>query len=160
MAHSIADALAIDPITGLRDVDQAQWRNLEVLLGDAAPSDLSVAVRAFVPAGSSGVIGIFDDSHLWASLVVSVGNSGAPSSLTTIDGRVARDGRELPKVASEAVQWVQAHHGPCSLGLFVDKAQAETLLKASDKAAALRTASASGRLVLSPVPPALAVALA
>ena len=158
MADSIVDALALDPGTGLRNVDQAQWAHLEELLKDTAPVDLAAAVRTFVSAGSSAVVGIFDGNRLWASLVVSVDNSGAPASVSTIDGTVARSGGEMAKAAGEAVRWVQAHQGPCSLGLFVDKGHA--LLGASDKAAALRTASAAGGLVLSPVPPALAVALA
>lgn len=160
MADGIVIALALDPSTGLRNVDQAQWANLEVLLRDTAPNDLAAAVRTFVSAGSSAVIGIFDDNLLWASLVVSVDNSGAPVSVSTIDGPVTQAGGEMAKAAGEAVRWVQAHQGPCSLGLFVDKVHAEALLRASDKAAALRAASAAGGLVLSPVPPALAVALA
>lgn len=160
MADSIFDALALDPGTGLRNVDQAQWAHLEELLKDTAPMDLAAAVRTFVSAGSSAIVGIFDGNRLWASLVVSVDNSGAPASVSTIDGTVARSGGEMAKAAGEAVRWVQAHQGPCSLGLFVDKGHAEALLGASDKAAALRTASAAGGLVLSPVPPALAVALA
>ena len=160
MADSIAYALALDPNIGLHDVDQAQWANLEVLLRDTAPTELAAAVRTFVSAGSSAVIGIFDDNLLWASLVVSVDDSGAPVSVSTVDGPVAQARGEMAKTAGEAVRWVQAHHRPCSLGLFVDKVHAEALLKASDKAAALRTASAAGGLVLSPVPPALAVALA
>lgn len=160
MADSIVDALALDPGTELRNVDQAQWAHLEELLKDTAPMDLAAAVRTFVSAGSSAVVGIFDGNRLWASLVVSVDNSGAPASVSTIDGTVARSGGEMAKAAGEAVRWVQAHQGPCSLGLFVDKGHAEALLGASDKAAALRTASAAGGLVLSPVPPALAVALA
>lgn len=160
MADSIVHALALDPRTGLRNVDHAQWANLEVLLGDTAPNDLAAAVRTFVSAGSSAVVGIFDGNLLWASLVVSVDNSGTPASVSTIDGPLAENGGEMAKAAGEAVRWVQAHHGPCSLGLFVDKEHAKALLKASDKAAALRTASAAGGLVLSPVPPALAVALA
>jgi hypothetical protein len=160
MPDHIVYALALDPNAGLRDVDQAQWANLETLLRGTAPGDLAVAVRTFVSAGSSAVIGIFDDNLLWASLVVSVDNSGKPASVSTIHGPAADAGRDMAKAAGEAVKWVQAHHGPCSLGFFVDKVHAEALLRASDKAAAIRTAAASGGLVLSPVPPALAIALA
>lgn len=160
MADTIANALALDPDTGLRNVDQAQWANLEVLLKDAAPGDLAVAVHTFVSGGSSAVIGIFDDNLLWASLVVSVDNTGKPASVSTIPGPAAEAGGDLAKAANEAVNWVQAHHGPCSLGLFLEKVHAEALLRASDKAAAIRTASATGGLFLSPVPPTLAIALA
>ncbi|MGY4544448.1 hypothetical protein ACVWY0_004393 [Arthrobacter sp. UYNi723] len=161
MSNTIVDALLLDPSVGLRNIDPAQWANLEVLLTDTARDDLAVAVRTFVSAGSSAVVGIFDDNLLWASLVVSVDQSGAPTSLSTIDGSVAETaGGEMTKAAGEAVRWVQAHHGPCSLGFFVDKVHAEAFLRASDKAAAIRTASATGGLVLSPVPPALAIALA
>lgn len=160
MPDNIVRALALDPAAAFRNVDQAQWANLEVLLTEAAPDDLAAAVRTFVSAGSSAVVGIFDDNILWASLVVSVDDSGAPVSVSTIDGPVTQAGGEMAKAAGEAVRWVQAHQGPCSLGLFVDKVHAEALLRASDKAAAVRAASAAGGLVLSPVPPALAIALA
>ena len=160
MPDQIVYALALDPEAGLRDVDQTQWANLEALLRDAAPGDLAAAVRTFVSAGSSAVIGIFDADRLWASLVVSVDNSGKPASVATLPGPAADAGADMAKAANEAVRWVQAHQGPCSLGFFVHKVQAEALLRASDKATAIRTASASGGLVLSPVPPALAIALA
>lgn len=160
MPDQIVYALALDPEAGLRDVDQTQWANLEALLRDAAPGDLAAAVRTFVSAGSSAIIGIFDADRLWASLVVSVDNSGKPTSVSTLRGPAADAGADMAKAANEAVRWVQAHQGPCSLGFFVDKVHAEALLRASDKATAIRTASASGGLVLSPVPPALAIALA
>jgi hypothetical protein len=161
MSNTIVDALLLDPSVGIRNIDPAQWANLEMLLTDAARDDLAAAVRTFVSAGSSAVVGVFDDNRLWASLVVSVDQSGAPTSLSTIDGSVTETaGAEMTKAAGEAVRWVQSHHGPCSLGLFVDKAQAEAVLTSSDKAAAIRTAAAAGGLVLSPVPPALAIALA
>ncbi|OAE01085.1 hypothetical protein [Arthrobacter sp. OY3WO11] len=159
MPDHIVYALALDPNAGLRDVDQVQWAHLEVLLRDTAPGDLAVAIRAFVSAGSWAVIGIFDDNLLWASLVVSVDDSGKPVSVSTLQLAAAAGG-DMAKAAGEAVGWVKAHRGPCSLGFFVDKAHAEALLRASDKAAAIRTAAASGGLVLSPVPPALAIALA
>ena len=160
MPDQIVYALALDPDAGLRDVDQTQWANLEVLLRDTAPGDLAVAVRTFVSAGSSAVVGVFDEDRLWASLVVSVDNSGKPASASTLRGPVREAGGDMSKAANAAVKWVQAHHGPCSLGFFVDKVHAEAVLRASDKATAIRTASASGGLVLSPVPPALAIALA
>lgn len=160
MSDTIANALLPGPGVGRGNVDQAQWANLEVLLTDAARDDLAVAVRAFVSAGSSAVVGIFVDNHLWASLVVSVDQSGEPASLSTIDRSVAEAAGDMTKAAGESVKWIQARHGPCSLGLFVEKTYAEAILTASDKAAAIRAASAAGGLVLSPVPPALAIALA
>lgn len=160
MPDQIVSALALDPKTGLRDIDQTQWANLEVLLKNTPPGDLASAARTFVPAGSSGVIGVFDDGRLWASLVVSVDNSGKPASVSTIPGPAGESAGDMAKAANDAVEWVQAHHGSCSLGFFVNKIHAEALLKASDKATAIRTASATGGLVLSPVPPALAIALA
>jgi hypothetical protein len=160
MSDPIVHELALDPKAGLRDVDQTQWENLEVLLKDTPPHDLAAAVRTFVPAGSWAVIGVFDDDRLWASLVVSVDNSGKPASVSTIPGPARESAGDMAKAANDAVKWVQAHNGPCSLGFFVDKIHAEALLKASDKATAIRTASADGGLILSPVPPALAIALA
>lgn len=161
MSNTIVDALLLDSSVGLRNIDPAQWVNLDVLLKDTTHDDLAAAVRTFVSAGSSAVVGIFDEYLLWASLVVSVDQSGAPTSLSTVDGSIAETpSGEMTKAAGAAVRWVQAHHGPCSLGLFVDKAHAEAIVRASDKAAAIRTASAAGGLVLSPLPPALAVALA
>lgn len=86
MSDTIAAALSLNPGTSFRNVDEAQWAHLEVLLTGAARDDLAAAVRTFVPAGSSAVIGVFDDNILWASLVVSLDQSGTPVSLTTIQG--------------------------------------------------------------------------
>lgn len=160
MSDTTEDALLLDSSVERRNVDQAQWANLILLLADAARDDLAVAVRTFVSAGSWAVLGVFDDNFLWTSLVVSVDQAGAPESLSTIDSSVAEAAGEMTRAAGEAVKWVQAHHGPCSLGFFVDKKHAEALVSASDKEAAVRTASAAGGLVLSPVPPSLAIALA
>ena len=160
MSDTIAATLALHPGTGFQNVDEAQWAHLEVLLTDSAPDDLAAALRTFVPAGSSAVIGVFDDSTLWASLVVSLDQSGAPVSLTTIEGSLAEAAGGMAMAAAKAVKWVEAHYGPCSLGLFVEKVHAEAFVKASDKATAVRTAAAAGGLVLSPIPPALAIALA
>jgi hypothetical protein len=160
MADNIVAALALDPTAGFWNIDQAQWTNLQVLLTDSARDDLAGAVRTFVSAGSSAVVGIFLGNDLWASLVITVDDSGEAASVSTIDCPAAGTAGDMTRAAGEAVKWAQAHHGPCSLGFFVDKVHAEALLRASDKAGAIRAASAAGGLVLSPVPAALATALA
>ncbi|WP_251046887.1 hypothetical protein [Arthrobacter sp. ISL-85] len=137
-----------------------QSANLALLLTDDAVDDLALAVRTFVPAGSSVVACIFDDSVLWTSMLITVDESGHAASVSTLDGAGAQAGGDMTHAAGEVVSWVQAHYGPCSLGFFVDREHAQALLRASDKAESVRAASAAGALVLSPIPPALAIALA
>lgn len=160
MPGTVADALALDSRFRLRNVHLAQSANLALLLTDEAVDDLAVAVRTFVAAGSSAVVCIFEDNVLWASMIITVDESGGAASVSTMGGPVAQAGGDMAKAAAGAVNWVQAHFGPCSLGFFVDREHAQALLRASDKAGSVRAASAAGALVLSPVPPALAVALA
>lgn len=160
MPGTAADALALDSLFRLRSVHRGQWANLASLLTDDAVDDLAAAVRTFIAAGSSAVVCIFDDSFLWASMVITVDKWGGSASVSTLDASAADGGGHMTKAAVEAVDWVQTHFGPCSLGFFVNKEHAQALLRASDKAGAIRSASAAGGLVLSPVPPALAIALA
>ena len=160
MPSTVADAFALDSRFRLRNIHRAQWANLALLLTDEAVDDLAVAVRTFVAAGSSAVVCIFEDNFLWASMVITVDKSGRAASVSTVDGPATEAGGDMTKVAGEAVNWAQTHYGPCSLGFFVDKEHAQALLRASDKAGAIRAASAARGLVLSPIPPALAIALA
>ncbi|TLM83503.1 hypothetical protein [Pseudarthrobacter sp. NamE5] len=158
----VAQALALRPDVAPKNIDAAQWANVEKLFGQAAWADeeAAEAVRAFVPQSTSAVVGVVEGQMLWASLVVTVDGQCLPVSVTTVGGATAQLTADLATVAAEAVRWVRTQYGPCSLGLFLDKSHAEAFISAPDKAAALRAASAAGGLVLSPVPPALAIALA
>ncbi|MDR6986945.1 hypothetical protein J2Y66_001415 [Paenarthrobacter nitroguajacolicus] len=160
MPDTVADAFALNPRFALGTIHREQWANLALLLTDEAVDDLAVAVRNFVTAGSSGVVGIFADNLLWAALVITSDESGGAASVSTMDYPAAEADGDMTKAAAEAVNWVRTHHGPCSLGFFVRKEHLHALLLASDKARAIRSASAVGGLVLSPIPPALAIALA
>jgi hypothetical protein len=131
-----------------------QWR-----LG-ASRDQVVDAVRQFVEPYSTIVLGVFDQGALWASLVLTFDDGGSVTSVTTADpSEVVLEG-PAAEVAPAVVEWVRAKHGSCSLALFLDRPQAESVLRATDKAAALRQASASGGLILSPVPAVLATALA
>lgn len=160
MPGTVAAALALDSCFHLCNIQRGQWANLALLLTDEAVEDLAAAVRAFVTAGTSAVVCIFDDNVLWASMVITVDMFGERASVSTLDGPAAEAIGDMTKSAGEAVRWVQTHYGPCSLGFVVTKEHAQALLCASDKAGAVRSASAAGGLILSPVPPALAIALA
>ena len=160
MPGTVADALALHSCFKLRNAPRGQWANMALLLTDEAVDDLAAAVQTFVTAGSSAVVCIFDDNVLWASMVITVDESGEAPWVSTMDSPAAQAGGHMTTAASETVNWVETHHGPCSLGFFVTKEHAQALLRASDKAGAIRSASAAGGLVLSPIPPALAIALA
>lgn len=160
MPGSVADAASLDSRFSLQDIHRTQLANLELLLTDEAVDDLAAAVRNFVPVGSSAVVCVFDDNVLWTSLILTVDELGEAASASTMNGPSADAGGDMTQAAGEAVSWVQTHYGPCSLGFFTDKEHAQALLRASDKAESVRAASAAGALVLSPIPPALAIALA
>jgi hypothetical protein len=106
------------------------------------------------------VLGVFDQAALWASLVLTFDEAHSITSVTTADPSEVELAGDRAAVAAAVVDWVHAKHGPCSLGLFLERAAAEIVLAAEDKAAALRDASDNGTLILGPVPPALATALA
>lgn len=161
-ADNAVQSLGLPPTVVVGEVDAGQWANAAQLLlaAHGSGNDLAKGVDAFVPRNSSAVTGVVHDGTLWASLVVTADGSGSLVAVSTVDPDGLEPSGDLAGVSSEAVAWVQAHYGHCSLGLFFDRPRAAAFLNASDKAAAIRAASTAGGLVLSPVPPALALALA
>ena len=162
MHDRIIKALALPSTVAVQNIDDVQWAHVEELLARSVcpHEDIVQAIRAFVPHSSTAVVGVLDEGVLWASLVVDVDSSGTPLSVTTMDGSAVELRTDMGAVAGAVVTWLHSRHGSCGLGLFFDKPHAEAFLSASNKAAAIRTAAARGGLVLSPVPPALAIALA
>lgn len=138
-----------------RDTLGLQWR-----LG-ASHNDVITAVANYVEGGSSVVLGVFDQGALWASLVLTFDQADSVTSVTTADPSDVELVGDPATVAAAVVEWVRAKHGPVSIGLFLDKLAAVRFLAADDKAAALRAASCdAGSLILSPVSPSLASAIA
>ena len=130
-----------------------QWR-----LG-CSRDDIIAATERFVEPGATIVLGVFDEGSLWASLVLTFDDASSVASVTTVDPSEVSIEGDITTVAAGVVDWVRAKHGTCTLGLFMERPAAEAFLKATDKAAALREASAAGQLVLAPVPPTLARAI-
>ncbi|GAB3273644.1 hypothetical protein GCM10027449_11260 [Sinomonas notoginsengisoli] len=158
----IAEVLALHPDVEVLNIDGGQWSHAQRLLdgSSALGADFSRAIDAFVRPGSSAVVGVFHKGALWASLVVTVDPAKVLAAVTTADPAQVNLHGDMATVSSDVVAWVRRRLGPCSLGLFFDKPYAEAFLASPDKAAAVRAAATDGALVLSPTPPALAIALA
>lgn len=63
-------------------------------------------------------------------------------------------------VAAGVVAWVNQHYAPCSLGMFADHGDAQSLLGGREKLTTVRDLSAQGKLLIDPRPEDLAALLA
>ena len=108
-----------------------QWR-----VG-AAYDAVKAAVREFVPAETTAVLGIFDGDALWAVLVLRFDADHRVDVVTTLDPSRVTLGRGRAADARATVEWAEATYGACSVALFADLPDARVLLANEDKLAAL-----------------------
>ena len=136
-----------------RDTLGLQWR-----LG-ATYEEGMTAIRTFVEPSTCVVFGVFDADALWATLVLHFDADHRADVVTTVDpSELTAAGRDA--LASEVISWVESKYGRCSIGLFVDLAGARSLLRSTDKRAALSAIAARGALIAKPLPAGLAAAVA
>lgn len=129
-----------------------QWR-----LGGSY-EQIQDAVGRFVEPNSFAVFGAVADGRLDASLVL--GFDGDRKICTITTAQPARiSARSRADIATQVVEQVGTAHGAVSLGLFVDRTDAERLVREGVSVAALRDLAAVGALSLDPAPPALRTAM-
>lgn len=133
-----------------RDQLGLQWR-----VG-ATYEQVTAAVERFVEPDSTMVVGVFRDGALWSSLVLGFDADRRVSLVTTADP----DDLGADTDRHGLLAWVGDRHPAPSLGLFADEADARELLRRRDKLEAARELTAGDRLVVEPLPDALARALA
>lgn len=116
------------------------------------------AIRTFVDAESSVVLGVFDGDVLWATLVLRFDKDHRADVVTTVDPtELAATGREA--LATEVVAWVEGKYGRCSVAAFTDVEGAKAFLGAADKGAAAAAIAARGALIAKRLPTTLASAI-
>jgi hypothetical protein len=136
-----------------RDTLGLQWRFGATYEGGTE------AIRTYVDAESSVVLGVFDGDALWATLVLRFDRDHRADVVTTVDpSELTATGREA--LAAEVVEWVEGKYGRCSVAAFTDVEGAKALLGAADKGAAAAAIAARGALIAKRLPASLASAIA
>jgi hypothetical protein len=107
-----------------REVLGLQWAT------GASRDDVEKAARAFVPGGTTAVLGVHDDGGLWASLVLDLDDDHKVTSVTTADPSLVdvTGGRE--DVLDRLVTWQESTGKTVSLALVLDRAAADVYLSA------------------------------
>ena len=126
-----------------------QWR-----LG-ASYEGIEQAIKAFIPADSCVVFGIFEGDRLWSSLVLGFGAERRITLVTTVDPSelTVKTGRQA--IAHDVVSWTGRKFSPVALGLFADIADARQFLSRTDKPEVIRNLFRTGKLLADPVPESL-----
>jgi hypothetical protein len=107
-------------------------------------------VEKFIPSNSMAVMGIFDKSNLWASLILGFDERGKIKLITTVErSAFAEDWR---KDYRQIINWAEQKFWKCSLGLFVDKDSMETIIKSGEKVETIRGLSKQRKAIVYPIP--------
>jgi len=111
-------------------------------------------VQRYIPPNSVVVVGVFENSNsIWGSLVLGFDEKRKIKLITTIDkSQVTRNWKEEYK---QVVRWVEEKFWKCSLGLFMDRCDMETVLESDSKLEALKDLIEEGKLIAYPVPEVL-----
>jgi hypothetical protein len=126
-----------------------QWR-----LG-ASYEQVKQAVEHFITPRSTAIFGVFSETDLWASLILSFDENKRVDVIATADPAALTAGSPWRGKARELVSWANSKFSPCSLGLFTTVDDARAFLAAPDKLAALRKIADAGRLMTEPAPAGL-----
>lgn len=118
--------------------------------------DVQAAVENFVPVNSSMVLAVFDGDELWGSLVMSFDEQKSITNLTTLDPTELTNTKGMKSCAKEIADWVSKTYSTCSLGVFIDLADAKAFIASDEKLAALKAAALKGNLLVDPMPESLA----
>jgi len=132
------------------------------LHGLPIPSPLMVdrSIDGVCPVGRTLVVGLFEGGELWTSIAMRRGPSGfnlilGPDEIRSDMGLLAGDWRRDYRHLARAIE---DRAGPLSLGCFSEVATIRTL-EVDPRPGAWARAAAVRDIVLSPLPPALAIPL-
>jgi hypothetical protein len=111
-------------------------------------------VKKHIPSNSVVVIGIFKDSNLiWASLILGFDEKGKIKLITTVEkSKIKKDWKKEYK---NIIKSVEEKFWKCSLGIFVDKENMDTILKSRAKLGTIRGLAKESKLILYPIPETL-----
>jgi hypothetical protein len=123
-----------------RDTLGLQWR-----LGTTYDA-VAAWVGTMVDPESSVVLGIFEGTALWATLVLHFDADHRADVVSTVDVSRLHPAGDWKRDAAEVVSWVDETYGKVSVGLFTDVPGARSFLAAGDKAAAVASIAGRGAL--------------
>lgn len=117
------------------------------------------AVSTFVVPESTVFFGVFEGNSLWGSLVLGFDAEKKINIITTADPSELKLTGDWKQQGGELVDWVNKKFPACSLGIFTDLEDAKQILKSKEKLTSLLSAKQRGKLLVDPVPQALAQVL-